>query len=271
MTKNWSTEIANFETYGDICSITERNITGTSDGKWIITGAGDGYGSTLVDADTGKAFPQPYAAAPLGRYIGAVVGGTCGTCENDFHIIDPETMQTVASLEPERNGPEIDSNSAHSIFMNAINSPDEATFYDEGRKLAKATGGALHILDVGRGVVERSFPLTDTRSVVHGNIWVDQDGVTAILREDEIGQSENVLRRINLATGAELWRLDDIQSVCTASDTQVSVVANNQLILLNIEDGSQIDYTSEFSNCGEVFGDYSLIDDVTVVKLVDGR
>lgn len=244
----------------------------TSDARWLT------YQHWVVDLATGKARDNRDAgelATPLalGNSI-MVFQGVCANCLNAMVVLpvtEPSTGETLFEF------------TGHDLIVALATTPSDYAVTKDGSTLFVA----LRKNETGLGSLEYAL---ESISLADGTINWAQTGPSysgPILQKTTLDEAAGVvmmpslaaaqgtspaegqqLLGLSVANGDPLWELPTT-TVCSTNGLATSVIANEQLVIVDPRTGEQVAFTADYSICGVPIGDYSYYpEDGVIVRVL---
>lgn len=253
----WTADLVPFQSEPLSCSAFDGHLEGfqaTHDGAWasLRVQSGNLSMATAVDLATGKLEPKADVIGALGNSL------VTGTQRNDFSHPDiyvlttPPAWRGVASFS-----------TGSALDLIPLTDPSDATyglFGGSGGGYGATTGlssdaGLLFIArqNEAYGTLLQAFSLptmaeawrqSTAEDLKYGLIGSGGD-ILVVTRQAAGGVTTEGL---NARTGATLWTLPKVDSVCGLSTTQMLVSANGQLAVIDLASGEQLSYTAPSSS-----------------------
>lgn len=221
-------------------------ITRTDDTNWMAI-KGPENATVILDTRTGttRMLNGQWAAAAGNYLVSESIEGTSG-----ITVLDPATLQPV------HNEPEGGTTSSNSWVLSGYLDGGGRTL--DGRRVLK-TDPTIGILDIATGNVVNGPDLSFGTST---SSWAYSPESEILYLAPGVGMTA-----LDVKTMQPKWQVDNVESICGASDSQVVVEAKSQIALLDSKDGKQVKYVSNPSNCGAVIGKYMYVDADTTTDI----
>ena len=154
-------------------------------------------------------------------------------------IVDPSTLKIVTTIRT--------ADAAKSWMSENL---DYTTYVlRDGRSLIAAYEDTLWLFDIPTGKQRRLWRDPKANAGLRKFVVDEVSGnlLLAISHQGLVGADETVL--FNLRSSRMLWRESRATDVCAVSSRSVSVIANRQLSVLDVQSRKQLTYDEDWSSC----------------------